>query len=137
MDILHRKAGNYCPSPRWCFHRSGAAEKWNAAAQGNLPGKTNRDIFTLHNHRHLLPAARQGNQLLQFLGIFIHVHENGAIPVGFPCLVAEGSGIGAVNDDFVRHDSFPPISRKLFHCATHLPLPHQNGTVVGRRPLWS
>jgi hypothetical protein len=52
------------PSPRGRFYRSGTAEKRNAAAQGNLPGETNRNLFTLHNYGHLLPASRQDKHLL-------------------------------------------------------------------------
>ena len=81
---------------------SGTAEERDAAAQGNLPGETDHDLFTLHNHGRLLPASSQSKHLLQFFGIFIHVHVNGPVFIGFPSLVAEGSGIGAVNDDFVR-----------------------------------
>ena len=41
---------------------------------------------------------------LQFFRVFIYVDVDGPIPVGCPSLVAEGSGVRAVNDDLICHD---------------------------------
>lgn len=119
------------------IHRSSAAENGNATAQGNVPGETDRDLFAFHNHGYLHLAVGKVQHSLQFFRVFIYIDIAIPLAIGFPRLVAEGSGVCSVDDDFVRHDLVPPISKKLFHCATHLPPPHRNGTAVGRCPFSS
>ena len=59
--------------------------------------------------RYLHFSLGVSEHFLQFFRIFIYVDVDGPIPVGCPSLVAEGSGVRAVNDDFIRHDAVPPF----------------------------
>jgi len=130
---------------------SGAAEKGDSAPQGDLPEKTDGHLIPVDNHRHLLPAPRKGEHLLEFLGVLIHVHIDGTLPIGRPGLVREGSGIRPVDDDFFCHDAIPPFSSsyscpptvasvgegKVAFRYINLPPPKRTGTPAGRRLVWS
>ena len=89
-------------SPRDLFDRSRPAENRDAAPKGTIPHETDRHLVAFHNDGGLHLAAAPGQYLLQLLLILIHIDIDGPVPIGCPSLVAEGSGIGAVNDDFVR-----------------------------------
>jgi hypothetical protein len=59
---------------------------------------------SLHDHGNLIFAPRQGQHLRQLGRIVIDIDIGRPVPVGLPSLVAEGSGICSVNDDFFSHD---------------------------------
>jgi hypothetical protein len=85
------------------FHRSGAAENGDAAAQGNIPGETDRDLFAFHNHGYLHFAAGIGQHFLQFLRVVIYIDIYGPVAVGCTSLITKGSGICSIDDDLCFH----------------------------------
>ena len=85
------------------LHRSGTSENGDAAAQGNISGETDRDLFAFHNHGYLHLAAGISQHFLQFLRVFIYIDICGPVAVGCPSLVAEGSGVRSVDDDLFMH----------------------------------
>ena len=94
------------------LHRSSTAENGDAAAQGNIPGETDRDFVAFHNYGHLPLASRQDKHFLQFLGIFIHIHKNGPVTIGCPGLDAERTGVGSKDDDFVFNKCLLPVANQ-------------------------
>ncbi len=95
------------------FHRSGAAENRDAAAQGYIPDESDGDFFTLYKHGNLYLAAGTGKHFFQLFRVSVHIDIDGPVSIGCPSLITKGSGIRSVYDDFVRHNSFSPVSRKL------------------------
>ncbi len=87
--------------PAALFERSGSPVKRDTATEGRLAGEADRHPSPLHDHGHLLPASTQGQHLRELLGVLSHIHVHGSIAIGCPSLAAEGSGIGAVNDDLI------------------------------------
>lgn len=95
-------------SPRDIFHRSGPPEKRHAASQGSITREADRCFVSVDYDRDLHLSPGVGEHFLQFLRVFIHIDIDGPLTVGCPSLAAEGSGIRAVNNDFICHDAVPP-----------------------------
>jgi len=85
------------------FHRSGASKNRDAAAQGNIPGETDRDLVAFHNHRYLQFAFGIRQHFLQFLRVFIHIDIDSLLAIGCPSLDTKGSGICSVDDNVCFH----------------------------------
>ena len=90
-------------STRVIIYRSSAAEKRNTAAQGYIPRETNRHLIAFHYHGHLHLAAGIDQHFLQFFLVFVDIDIYGPVPVGFPSLNAEWSGVRAVDNYFIFH----------------------------------
>ena len=85
------------------FHRSGASENGNAAAQGNITGETDRYLFSFHNHGYLHPASGILQHFPQFLRVFIHIDIDSPLAIGCPSLNTKWSRICTEDDDFRFH----------------------------------
>ncbi|HAJ26682.1 MAG TPA: hypothetical protein DCG53_05470 [Syntrophus sp. (in: bacteria)] len=90
-------------STRGLIHRSSAAKKGNGAPQGCFSVEADGYLNSLHDHGNLLFAPRQGQHLRQLGRIVMDIDIGRPVPVGLPSLVAEGSGVCSVDDDFFSH----------------------------------
>lgn len=93
----------YDLSPRGFYCRSVAAEKGNTPSEGNLAKEAHRHLVPIDYDRDLRFSFGVDEHFIKFVRIFLHIDVNGPIPVGCTSLIAEGSGIRAVNDDLVAH----------------------------------
>ena len=98
------------------FHRSGSAEERDTASQGSIARVADHYLVSFDYNRDLRLSPGIGEHLLQFIRVFIYIEIDGPISVGCPSLVAEGSGVRAVNDDFICHDAVPPC--RVSRCQT-------------------
>lgn len=98
------------PSPRGFINGSGPPEERKPLGQSGASGEPDPDGFCLDNDRDLHLPPGIGEHLLQSFRVFIHVHIDSPVTIDRPGLLYIGSGIGAVNDDLVRHDMVPPSS---------------------------
>jgi hypothetical protein len=93
-------------SPGDLSHRSGPPEKRDAASQGNIAREADGYLVAINYDRDLHASSGVSEHLSQRLRIFINIDIDGPLSVGRTSLVAIGSGIRAVNDDFVCHVKF-------------------------------
>ena len=106
---------NICPpscvifrglSPRALSQRSGSPENRDSAAKRGIPGKADRCLVSFNYDRdlHLTPGVVK--HFFKFLRVLIHINIHGLLPIGFPSLAAEGSGIRSVYDHLFIHTRF-------------------------------
>jgi len=100
---------HYLPLHEGRLNRSGPSQKAKPLGNGCMPRITDLDLVSLNNDRNLHLPPGVNEHFLQFLRVFIHIDEVCFLTVDRPGLECIGSGISAVNDDFVRHDISPSI----------------------------
>jgi|GEM_PF-5784855 len=90
-------------SPRGLVNRSGTSENGNAPTKRNFTCEANRHFVSIYDNRDLRFSAGVFKHFLKFVRVFLYIDIDGPITIGFPSLPAEGSGIGAVNNDLFGH----------------------------------
>jgi hypothetical protein len=106
--MLHSRMKHYkvcCGlSPRGSFHRSGPTEKRDTAPERDITGEADCYFVSIDYDRDLRLSPGVDEHFLKFVRVFINVDVDSPVAVGCPSLGAEGSGIRAINNDFICHD---------------------------------